>query len=337
MTSIHIPPSWRIADRLATPESVFRERRRILRALGLGSLALSLQTVVPTAAGGREEGGGTEDDEALLRPAVGKKYSDRFPAPRSKKYSLGDREITPEKIAAHYSNFYEFTTAKDRVWQLARDYPVVPWKVEVGGLVKKPRTLDLDDIFTRFPLEERLYRFRCVERWAMQVPWVGYPLKSLIDFLEPLSTARWVRLETVMDPEGLPGQRLQGWYPWPYVEALRLDEARHDLAFVAVGSYGHPLPMQHGAPWRVITPWKYGYKSPKSLVRIELTAERPGTFWNELQPAEYGFYSNVEPHKPHPRWSQRWEQDIGTEETRETLLYNGYAEQVASLYDGDEV
>ena len=227
--------------------------------------------------------------------------------------------------------------AEDEVWKLAKDYKVDAWKVKVHGLVHKPRTLDLEDIFTLCPLEERIYRFRCVERWAMQVPWVGYPLKDLITHLKPLSSAKYVKFTSILDPDRMPGQRKSTWYPWPYFEALRLDEATHDLSFVAVGSYGHALPMQHGAPWRLLTPWKYGYKSPKSIVEIEFTAEQPTTFWNDTEPDEYGFYSNVEPHKPHPRWSQRWESDLGTGERRSTLLYNGYAEQVGSLYDGKEI
>ena len=169
----------------------------------------------------------------------------------------------------------------------------------------------------------------------MQVPWTGYPLRALLDRVEPLGSARFVRFVSIEDKENLPGQRDEPWYPWPYFEGLRLDEARHDLAFVVLGSYGHALPMQHGAPVRLAIPWKYGYKGPKSLVRIELVAEQPETFWNQLQPREYGFYSNVDPGKPHPRWSQAEETDIGTGEKRPTLLYNGY-DQVAALYDGKE-
>lgn len=331
MTAIHVPPSWQIPERLATPEDVYLNRRHLVRALGLGTIALALPQVAcgseaePTAAG-------------KTRPALGHRYADRFPAARNPAYTVGaGRTLTPEDVAASYNNFYEFTTNKGMVWKLAQGYSVDPWKVEVGGLVKRPRTLDLDDLLTRFPLEERLYRLRCVERWAMQVPWTGYPLRALIDYLEPLPSAKWVRFVCVLDQAGLPGQRDEGYYRWPYFEALRLDEARNEVAFVVVGAYGHALPMQHGAPWRLAIPWKYGYKGPKSIVAIELAAERPGTFWSELQPAEYGFYSNVEPHKPHPRWSQQYEKDIGTGETRETLLYNGYAEQVGSLYTGDEV
>lgn len=329
MTAIHIRPSWKLPERLVTPEAVFVDRREVLRTLGLGTLGLAL----PRWAGASTE---AAVPAGLLRPAVGKLHADRFPAKRNPAFTLGDRVLTPEAEPARYNNFYEFTTDKEKVWELAQGYPAAPWKVEVKGLVKTPRTLDLDDLFTRFPLEERLYRFRCVERWAMQVPWTGFPLRALIDFLEPLPSAQFVRFLSVLDKERLPGQRTQSWYPWPYFEGLRLDEARNDLAFVVLGSYGHALPMQHGAPVRLMLPWKYGYKSPKSIVAIELVAKQPETFWNDLAPDEYGFYSNVDPEKPHPRWSQEWEKDIGTGETRKTLLYNGYGEQVASLYTGKE-
>jgi DMSO/TMAO reductase YedYZ molybdopterin-dependent catalytic subunit len=202
--------------------------------------------------------------------------------------------------------------------------PSIPGKVEVSGLVKKPRTLDLDAVMKGFPLEERLYRFRCVERWSMQVPWTGYPLRSLLDSLDPLPSATHVRFVCVDDPEHLTGAKESPWYPWPYHEGLRLDEARNPLAFVVVGSYGHALPMQHGAPLRLAIPWKYGYKGPKSIVKIEFLKEQPPTFWNVLEPREYGFYSNVNPQKPHPRWSQEIETDIGTGGRRPTLPYNGY-------------
>ncbi len=331
MSAIHIPPSWKIPERLVTPEDVFTDRRQVLRALGLSTLGLALaparrlwaETDVPSPAG---------PPPGLLRPALRGLYSSRFPVEPNSAYSLGsDRSTTPEALASAYNNFYEFTTVKEKVWELAQDYEIDAWKIQVGGLVKKPRTLDLDDVFTRFPLEERLYRFRCVERWAMQVPWTGYPLAALIDHLEPLPSAKWVRFVSVLDKKRMPGQRRRG-YPWPYYEALRLDEARHPLAFVVVGSYGHALPMQHGAPWRLALPWKYGYKGPKSIVKIEFVAERPGTFWNDLQPEEYGFFSNVDPAVPHPRWSQQWETDIGTREARATLPFNGYGEEVAALY-----
>ncbi len=239
-------------------------------------------------------------------------------------------------MASKYNNFYEFTTTKEKVWELAYGYKVDPWTVNVKGLVAKPKKLSLEDLFTKFPLEERLYRFRCVERWAMQVPWTGFPLAKLIEACEPLGSAKYVRFVTMNDPKGLPGMKSQAWYPWPYFEGLRLDEARNEMAMVAVGIYGHALPMQHGAPWRVVVPWKYGYKNPKSIVEIEFTDQQPPTFWNDLYSNEYGFIRTSTPGKPHPRWSQRFEQDIGTGEQRETLLYNGYGAQVAAMYKGDE-
>ncbi|MEM7583794.1 MAG: protein-methionine-sulfoxide reductase catalytic subunit MsrP [Acidobacteriota bacterium] len=336
MAYFHFPPAWSISA-AATPESVFVNRRQVVSALGLGSLALAAPTWArPQSGDGAAAGDAAGGVVPNMKPAL-ERFGEKFPAQRNKSYGIGDLPLTPESIAAQFNNFYEFTTTKDRVWELAQDYRVDPWKVEVKGLVKRPQTLDLDDIMGRFPLEERLYRFRCVERWAMQVPWTGYPLRKLIDALDPLPSAKWVRFVSVLDKQGLPGQRKQSYYPWPYYEALRMDEARHDLAFLVVGSYGHALPMQHGAPWRLACPWKYGYKSPKSIVEIEFTDQQPGTFWNDLQEDEYGFYSNVEPHKPHPRWSQKWEQDIGTGETRDSELYNGYAELVGSMYTGDEV
>jgi sulfoxide reductase catalytic subunit YedY len=331
MSSIRIPPSWQIPERLATPESVFLDRRQVVKALGLVTLGAALPSRVVRAQGT------SAPPPGMLQPAVGSSFADRFPAPRNDRYTLGDRPLTAEAVAGRYNNFYEFTTDKDRVWKLTGGFPVDPWTVQVSGLVKRERKLHLEDLFTLFPLEERLYRFRCVERWAMQVPWTGYPLRKLIDYLEPLSTARYVRFVSLLDRKHFPGQKSQPWYPWPYFEALRLDEARNEVAFVVVGSYGHALPMQHGAPWRLALPWKYGYKGPKTLVSIELTRERPATFWNQLAPDEYGFYSNVDPDRPHPRWSQAVERDIGTGKTRPTLKYNGYGELVASLYTGQEV
>ncbi len=331
MTLIRIPRPWSIPERLATPEAVYLDRRQVLAGLGLGTLA----AVLPQLACADARSAAVPEE--MLEPALGPRFADRFPARPNPAYaSLGERTLTPEAVSGRYNNFYEFTTDKDRVWLLAKDYKVDPWTVEVTGLVKKRRTLDLDYILTRFPLEERLYRFRCVERWSMQVPWTGFPLRALIDDLEPLPSATHVRFVSVLDKENLPGQRQYGWYPWPYFEGLRLDEARHELAFVVVGSYGHALPMQHGAPWRLALPWKYGYKSPKSLVRIEFLRSQPRTFWNDAAPREYGFFSNVDPGKPHPRWSQAMEWDIGTREERPTQLYNGYREQVAGLYTGQE-
>lgn len=327
MTSIRIPPAWQISENQATPEATFLDRRRLIQALGLGAISLACTPL----AGARTLG-----DKEMTTPAVNR-FGDLFPAKRNEAYSLGTRPLTEEKVAARYNNFYEFTTTKEKVWELAYGYQADPWKVTVKGLVAKQKSLSLEDFFTRFPLEERLYRFRCVERWSMQVPWTGFPLAKLIEACEPLSSAKFVRFVSVLDKKGLPGQKSQGWYPWPYFEALRMDEAMNEMALVATGIYGHALPMQHGAPFRVVVPWKYGYKNPKSIVEIEFTDKQPGTFWNDLQAAEYGFYSNIDPGRPHPRWSQRFEQDIGTGESRESVLYNGYGAQVGSLYKGDEI
>ncbi|MEM9291494.1 MAG: protein-methionine-sulfoxide reductase catalytic subunit MsrP [Acidobacteriota bacterium] len=332
MSNIRIPKSWELPERLATPEDVYLDRRRVVKAMGLATVGALLAPQVGCA-----ERLVLGDQSGMTTPAVGDRFSDLFPAKRNEKYQLGQgRPLTPEKTAAAYNNFYEFTTAKGKVWQLAQGYPVDPWTVEVTGLVEKPRTFDLDSLFRLAPLEERTYRFRCVERWAMQVPWTGYPLHKLLKAVRPLSKARYVRFVTKLDPKGMPGQKA-AYYPWPYYEGLRMDEAMNELTFVTLGIYGHGLPMQHGAPWRIVAPWKYGYKSPKSLVRIELVEEQPGTFWNDLQPREYGFFSNVNPSQPHPRWSQAVEEDIGSLEKRPTLLYNGYQDEVSKLYDGKEI
>ena len=338
MASIRIPASWRLKESLATSTSTYLNRRQIVRALGLGVLGMA------SAARGQQEASqlagpedGPEEQKTTWHPAIGSRFADRFPVARNERYVLGERPLTPREVSSTHNNHYEFTMAKEKVWELAQDVQLNGWTVQVKGRVRRERQLDLETLMTRFPLEERLYRFRCVERWAMQVPWTGFPLSALLDWIEPLPSARFIKFTSWVDPEQMPGVRRYDWYPWPYYEALRLDEARHPLAFVAVGIYGQALPMQHGAPWRIVLPWKYGFKSAKSIVTIELTKRRPATFWNDTQPDEYGFFSNCDPSRPHPRWSQEWEQDIGTLETRPTLPYNGYAEEVSGLYTGREV
>ncbi|MEE2882986.1 MAG: protein-methionine-sulfoxide reductase catalytic subunit MsrP [Planctomycetota bacterium] len=320
----------------STPEGHYLDRRTIIRGMGLGVVGLSTLGLVNWLSGMSGTLAGQVDTNEAFRAAIGDLGKELFPAKRSEKYTIEPRTLTPEKIASVYNNFYEFTTKKSGVWRMARNFKVDPWKIEIAGDVEKPFTLDFEDLLKLAPLEERVYRFRCVETWAMQVPWIGYPLSKLIDRCKPLGKAKYIRFVTILDEDRLPGQMDKQW-PWPYFEALRLDEARHDLAMVCVGIFGHGLPMQHGAPWRVVVPWKYGYKSPKSIVRIEFTEKRPGTFWNQALPREYGFFSNVDPSKPHPRWSQAMERDIGTGRRRATLLYNGYAEQVAGLYTGKEI
>jgi sulfoxide reductase catalytic subunit YedY len=246
---------------------------------------------------------------------------------------------TNEKLTAleditNYNNFYEFSTNKQGVAIEAAGFVTKPWNVSVGGLVNKPATFGLEELL-KFPQEERIYRLRCVERWSMVIPWVGFPLAKLLEKVEPTSAAKYVAFQTLYDPKRMPNQ-LTGVLDWPYVEGLRLDEAMHPLTILATGLYGETLPPQDGAPIRLVVPWKYGYKSIKSIVKITLVAEEPPTTWNIQAPNEYGFYSNVNPNVSHPRWSQAEEHRIGesTFSARDTLLFNGYAEQVAHLYEG---
>jgi len=308
---IKIPEGWEIPEREATPEHVYHSRREILRAAGfLG--AAGLLHAAETAKG-------------------------PYPAKRNPEFTL-DRPITEEWAATGFNNFYEFhPTDKQAVKDMVGKFTTSPWTIEVKGLVAKTRTLDLDDLLKTMPLEERLYRFRCVEAWSMAVPWTGFPLAELIKKLEPKPEARFVRFVTANRPDQMPGMKMAAWYKWPYYEGLRMDEALNPLAMVVTGLYGKPLPRQNGAPVRVITPWKYGYKSIKSIVTIEFVAKQPGTFWNDTIPAEYGFYSNVDPTKPHPRWTQAQEKVIPRMEIRPTLPYNGYEKWVAGMYKGKEV
>jgi sulfoxide reductase catalytic subunit YedY len=245
---------------------------------------------------------------------------------------FGDPATSFEDIT-NYNNYYEFSTNKVAVAPLSEEFNPSPWTVEVYGLVNKPKTYGIEDLLKIFTQEERVYRLRCVEAWSMVIPWTGFKLGSLLKEVEPTSDAKYVRFETVYRPEEMKGQG-GAFFPWPYQEGLRLDEAMHELTILATGLYGLPMPNQNGAPIRLVVPWKYGFKSIKSIVKIELTAERPQTLWNTIGPNEYGFYSNVNPERPHPRWSQASERRIGELTRRPTLLLNGYAEQVAHLYDG---
>jgi sulfoxide reductase catalytic subunit YedY len=254
-----------------------------------------------------------------------------YPASRNSKFAYG-RPETARRAAAEYANFYEFTSTKD-VYRYVSRFEPTPWSVDVGGLCAQPRTFDLDDLHRTFALEDRSYRHRCVETWAMCVPWTGFPLSELLKAVEPLPTARYVAFETFNRPEQAEAMA-DPTYPWPYTEGLTLAEALNELAFLATGIFGEPLPKQHGAPVRLVVPWKYGFKSGKSLVRITLTAERPATFWNTLIAHEYGFEANVDPAVPHPRWSQASEWMLGTYERYDTQRYNGYGDYVASLYAG---
>ena len=233
----------------------------------------------------------------------------------------------------NYNNFYEFTTDKENVAPTSQDFQTDPWRIEVGGLVNTPRTFGLDDIWSLFEQEERIYRLRCVEAWSMVIPWLGFPLSALLKKVDPMSTAKFVRFETLYDSEQMPGQD-SDWYKWPYVEGLRLDEAMHDLTILSTGLYGKRLLPQNGAPLRLVVPWKYGFKCIKSIVRIDLVDTMPISLWMTAAPREYGFYANVNPDVPHPRWTQSNERRIGEWGRRSTLPFNGYADQVADMYDG---
>jgi methionine sulfoxide reductase catalytic subunit len=243
------------------------------------------------------------------------------------------KELTPYKSITNYNNYYEFSSDKESVAHLSQRLRTSPWTVTVAGLVNKPKTFDVDDLKNKFTQEERIYRLRCVEAWSMVIPWMGFPLAALLKEVEPSPRAKYVRFETLYDPKQMPGQK-GGWYKWPYVEGLRLDEAMNDLAILATGLYGKPLMPQNGAPIRLVVPWKYGFKSIKSIVKIELVEEMPISLWMRAGPREYGFFANVNPNVDHPRWSQSTERRIGELWRRKTLPFNGYAEEVAPLYAG---
>lgn len=316
---------WDLPDKAATPESIFLNRRSIVKGLGLG---VALAGVAPVA--GVLSGARAEDDGAEADPTAG-----LYPVPRNDGIAL-DRSLSPEDIATTYNNFYEFGSHKE-ISSLAQKLPLRPWTVTFDGLVEKEQVVDFDDLIRQMPLEERLYRHRCVERWAIAVPYSGFPLRALLDFARPLGSAKYVVMQTFEDTGFAPGQR-QFWYPWPYVEGLTMDEAANELAFIATGYYGKPIPKQNGAPLRLAVPWKYGFKHIKSIVRFTFSEERPVSFWEEIASNEYGFWANVNPSVPHRRWSQAEEHFFGPDgkEWRPTQPYNGYGEYVAGLYKGRE-
>ena len=299
-----------------TPKSLYLSRRDFLRAAGIVTGTALLAACAPKV--GEQASGAS--------PAA------TVPSANGMTDELGDPVNSFEQIT-NYNNFYEFSTDKQAVASLAKDFTTNPWTVEVSGLVSNPKTYGLDDLLKMFPQEERIYRLRCVEAWSMVIPWNGFPLASLLKEVEPTSDAKYVRFESVLDKKQMPGQG-SPFYPWPYQEGLRLDEAMNNLALLATGLYGEPLPNQDGAPIRVVVPWKYGFKSIKSIVKIELVDYQPDTLWSTVASNEYGFYANVNPNVPHPRWSQASERRIGELGRRPTLMFNGYADQVASLYEG---
>jgi sulfoxide reductase catalytic subunit YedY len=317
---------WDLPERAATPEAVALSRRRWLKRAGLGGILL-----------GGAAGAGLwwtwyrgSDADVLGAGTVDAPGKQLYPAATNPRFGEVERPLTEEVAAARCCNFYEFSGGK-AVWRRVDAFEPVPWALEVAGLVARPRKYDLDDLLRAFPLEQRVYRHRCVEAWAMAVPWTGFPLAALLRKAGPLPGARFVRFVSFLKPGQAPRQNDPSM-PWPYSEGLTLAEATNELAFVATGMYGHPLLRQHGAPVRLVVPWKYGFKSAKSIVRIELTRSQPATFWNTLVPHEYGFEANVDPDVPHPRWSQRTEKMLGTGERRPTLKHNGYGEWVGQLY-----
>ncbi len=307
-------PGWTLPERLAAPETVHANRRAILAGFGLGAAALAAPHLVAAR-------GATPPDwpgDAPVNPA----------------FADAGRPVTPEDVSARYNNFYEFGSHK-QIYDAAQKLKTEGWTIDIDGLVEKPFAIATDDLIARMPIETRVIRHRCVEAWSMVAPWIGFPLADLVALARPLSGAKYLRFETFLDPEVARGQR-QHWYPWPYVEGMTIAEAANPLSFMVVGAYGRVLHNQFGAPVRLHLPWKYGFKSIKSITRISFVEERPVSFWEELQAAEYGFWANVNPEVPHPRWSQATERDLATGERIPTLPFNGYGEHVAHLYAGME-
>ncbi len=309
MRIIHRKP-WNLPERLVTPEDIFLNRRGFLAAAA----------IMAAGKAGAEE---AKPDPRLAY----------YPAAVNPAFRDAGRAITAEEDNTTFNNFYEFGASK-RIASLAQRLETVPWAMAIDGEVEKPFTIDFDDLMKKVALEMRVVRHRCVEAWAMVVPWTGFPLSQLVSLAKPTGEARYVRFETFHKPNMAPGQKasLFGDFPWPYVEGLTMEEAMNDLAFMVTGAYGKPLPKQMGAPIRLHCPWKYGFKSIKSVVRVSFTKDRPVSFWEQIGPGEYGFWANVNPEVAHPRWSQDEERMLGSEERFPTQLYNGYGEWVAHLY-----
>lgn len=325
MAFIRTPKPWNMPENRITSESVFYNRRRFMKTLigaGVGVSAMSMM--------GCQNTQGAEPNDALIG------LSDLSFSTNSN-FVVDDRPLTGRILAATYNNFYEFGGSKN-IWENAQSLPTEDWKVEISGLINNPTTYDLDDLINTFELEERTYRFRCVEAWSMVVPWIGFPMRALLEAADPRPNAKFVRFTSYYDPSVTTGPGLRSSFlPWPYTEGLRIEEMANELAFFAVGIYGQTLPKQNGAPIRMVVPWKYGFKGAKSVVKVEFVEEQPATYWNTINGYEYKFESNVEPDVPHPRWSQREEKLLGqgpefSYEVVPTLPYNGYGEYVADLY-----
>ena len=302
--------SWKISENEVTSEEKFLNRRAILKPL----LSLTISPFLISFPSHQSHSG------------VGYSFTSKI----NKKYII-DRKITEERFATTYTNFYEFGSSKN-IWRRAGKLVTNPWLIEIDGLVKKPKKYDIRDFIRVLGgEEERVYRFRCVEAWSMTVPWMGISFQKLLSLVEPKKDAKFVRFETFFNPDVAPGQK-QKWYPWPYTEGISIEEAKNDLTFLATGIYGKNLPNQNGSPIRLILPWKYGFKSIKSIVKISFVKDRPIGLWEKLAPQEYGFWANVNPNIPHPRWSQEYEKILGSTKTRKTLIFNGYEREVSYLY-----
>ena len=301
---------------MATDEALFLSRREWLKAAGLAGIGIAAGTAGLSAMMGR----------ASAAPITG------FPATRNDSYVL-DRALTAEQEAITYTNFYEFGSSKT-IWRKAQKLETDPWMVTIDGMVEEELKIDAAELITKLgSQEERLYRHRCVEAWAMAVPWTGVPFSKLVALARPTSGAKYIRMETFYDPSVAPGQK-QSWYPWPYVEGITIEEGMNELALLGTGMYGKGLEKQNGAPLRCVLPWKYGFKGIKSIVKFTFTDQQPVSFWEQLAKNEYGFWANVNPEVAHPRWSQATERMLGSDDRVPTLLYNGYEEQVAGLYAG---
>lgn len=326
-------PSWFLNERDSTPESIYKERREIVKKLGIAAAITPFST--QANAGIFDVFSSKKDNEPYQDPRVALQSIDS-------QYSTQGLTLTPENKVLTYNNFYEFGSSKGSPAELAKGFQTTPWTITIDGEVAKAVTLDMDDVMKSMQIEERIYRHRCVEAWSMNVPWLGFSLASLLKLVHPTSKAKYVAFETLYDPERMPGQKsysVGGGIDYPYVEGLTIDEAMNPLTLMTVGLYGKTLAPQNGAPLRLIVPWKYGFKGIKSIVKIHLLEQQPPTTWNLLAANEYGFYANVNPNVDHPRWSQASERFIGegslfSSRRQDTLMFNGYGETVASLYKG---
>jgi len=322
---IKIRRGWEIPERLVTPEELVMNRRNVLRGAGAIALAGALAGCDKGPTEAQNTGTAAVQASAETDPTAA-----LYPFKRNAAYTV-DRAITPESIVTSYNNYYEFGVEKDDPVRNAGRLPIRPWEISIEGMVEKPIKTDFDTLIKAMPLEERVYRHRCVETWAFVAPWSGFPMKALVNFAKPMSGAKYVVMKSWVNTDVAPAQNMV-WVPWPYTEGLTMEEATNDLAFLVTGAYGKPLRKQNGSPLRLSTPWKYGFKSTKGIQHFIFTNERPKTYWMALGPNEYGFWANVNPQVPHPRWSQASEEILGTGERVPTQLYNGYSEQVASVY-----